>query len=173
MSSPRALNAPAEPVVVLTHAHMERVLDASRRSERLRTILPFHKSEGDLLHRMLNALQPGSYVRPHRHQTIPKPEVFLVLRGAMDFVVFDDDGGITHAGRLAAGSERFGVDVQPGLFHTLMVREPDTVIYEVKLGPYEPASDKDFAPWAPAEGSPQVAAYVAQLDARLAAFAAG
>ena len=44
--------------------------------------------------------------------------------------------------------------------------EPDTVVFEVKPGPYQPTSDKDFAPWAPAEGGPDAPAYLADLEAR-------
>jgi cupin fold WbuC family metalloprotein len=171
MPSARALNAPSEAVVVLSQRdHVERALEASRASERQRMILPFHKHDDDLLHRMLNALQPSTYVRPHRHRAIPKPEIFVLLRGAIDFVVFDDAGEITHAARLSAGGEQFGVDVSPGLFHTLLVREADTVVYEVKLGPYEPSSDKDFAPWAPPEGAADVSDYVLRLETQLRGF---
>ncbi|MGD8861079.1 MAG: hypothetical protein PVI30_13820 [Myxococcales bacterium] len=35
-----------------------------------------------------------------------------------------------------------------------MALEPDTLIYEVKPGPWSAATDKSFAPWAPAEGDP-------------------
>ena len=35
--------------------------------------------------------------------------------------------------------------------------------YEVKPGPYSAANDKDFAPWAPREGEPGVAAYLESL----------
>ena len=53
----------------------------------------------------------------------------------------------------------FGVDLAPGIFHGLVALEPDTVIYEVKDGPYAAANDKAFAPWAPEEGSPEAARY--------------
>jgi hypothetical protein len=37
------------------------------------------------------------------------------------------------------------------------------VCYEVKPGPYILTNDKEFAPWAPAEGSEGCAAYWRQL----------
>jgi cupin fold WbuC family metalloprotein len=171
MSSVRALKPPAGDVVWMKQEHVQLALDASHGSDRLRMILPFHKHDEDPLHRMFNALQPGTYVPPHRHSTPPKAEVFLLLRGAMDFIVFDESGELTHVARLAAGSENFGVDVAPGLYHSFLVREPDTLIYEVKLGPYRAADAKDFAPWAPAEGACGVAEYVRTLEARIATFA--
>lgn len=148
--------------------HVTSALEYSRTSPRKRVILPFHKHGADPLHRMLNAAQPGTYVRPHRHIAPPKSEAFLVLQGALAMFVFEDDGAIRDCFRLAAGSDRFGVDLAPGMFHSFIALEPDTLIYEVKNGPYEPASDKDFASWAPLEDSPGAAAYVAELAAAYA-----
>jgi hypothetical protein len=47
------------------------------------------------------------------------------------------------------------MDIPPGAWHSLVALE-DAVIYEVKgqpAGGYVQAEDKDFAPWAPEEGS--------------------
>jgi hypothetical protein len=44
----------------------------------------------------------------------------------------------------------------------------DTVIYEVKgqpAGGYVQDSDKDFAPWSPAEGAPEADAFCRELEA--------
>jgi cupin fold WbuC family metalloprotein len=168
MSAPRALPPPAEPVVVIGREHVAQVLHASRASERRRMILPFHKSHEDPLHRMFNALQPGTYVQPHRHLSPPKAEVFMVLAGAIDMLIFEEDGRLAQAARLEAGGASFAVDVAPGIYHAFLVRAPDTLIYEVKSGPYTALSDKDFATWAPAEGSSDVPGYVEQLERALA-----
>jgi cupin fold WbuC family metalloprotein len=158
-------------VVLLTEALVERTLVASRESPRRRALLPFHKDHDELLHRMFNALQPGTYVRPHRHLRSHKHEVFLLLRGALDFVIHSEDGQIESAHRLIAGSAQFGIDIPPSAYHSLIVRAPDTVVYEVKEGPYAALDDKDFASWAPAEGSPEVKAYMEQLEAALNSIA--
>lgn len=128
-------------------------------------IQPFHRSESDSLHRMLNAVQPDSYVRPHRHVDPPKDEAWILLRGAAAFFTFDDAGAVTAIERLRAGAERFGVDLAAGVWHGFVALEPDTVFYEVKPGPYVRTTDKSFAPWAPPEGHPDAAAYVAKLHA--------
>ncbi len=167
MSSRRALDAPSGDIVVVGQELAEQALAASRMSERKRVILPFHKDHADPLHRMFNAVQPGTYVRPHRHASTPRAEVFLVLRGEIDLVVFHDGGQVRFSRRLRAGSEGFGIDLAPGLFHTFLVRAWDTLLYEVKSGPYVEASAKDFAPWAPEEGSPDVERYLSELEARL------
>lgn len=170
MSMQRALPAPQEAVVILGRTLVERALAASRRSERGRVILPLHKSHEDPLHRMFNALQPGTYVRPHRHLSTSKSESFIVLRGALDFLVFNEQGRIALARRLEAGGESFGIDVAPRCFHSFLVREPDTLLFEVKPGPYSASDDKDFAAWAPPEGASEVAAYLVKLEEALTAY---
>ncbi|MCZ7678049.1 MAG: hypothetical protein M5U28_04420 [Sandaracinaceae bacterium] len=37
------------------------------------------------------------------------------------------------------------------------------MIYEVKPGPWDPATDKEMAPWAPPEGDPRAAELVRAL----------
>ena len=94
---------------------------------------------------MLNAVQPGSYVWPHRHLDPPKAESFIVLRGSLAFFSFSEDGEVRECVRLAADGARFGVDLVPGVFHAFIALEPDTLIYEVKTGPDTQATDKEFA----------------------------
>lgn len=159
----RALDAPLGDLVLLDDALMQRAVEASRESPRRRVIQPFHKAASDPLHRMLNAVQPDSYIRPHRHLDPPKSEAWIVLRGHLVFFTFDEAGEITQSIELAHNGPRFGVDLSPGVFHTFAVLEPDTVIFEVKTGPYVETTDKAFASWAPPEGDPQVPAYMQRL----------
>ncbi len=159
----RALEAPSGELVVLSRTLVEHVTEASRSSPRRRIIQPFHKQESELLHRMLNVLQPDSYVRPHRHLEPPKSEAWVLLRGKLAFFTFEDDGRLRDCLTLEAGGEQFGVDLAPGIYHGLLALLPDTVLYEVKTGPYAPANDKTFAPWAPEEGSAQAPLYLEGL----------
>ena len=164
MTGPKlTLDPPQEDLALVTSKRLEDALLQSRRSPRRRIIAPFHRSLSDPVHRMLNAIQPGSYVRPHRHLDPPKSEAWIVLRGAMLFVTFTDDGTVSDHLVLAAESETFGVDLVPGRYHTLAALKPDTVIYEVKTGPYDEATDKSFAPWAPAEGTEEAENYLRTL----------
>ena len=162
-SSRRALDAPSGDLVVLSRSLVESAAEASRESARHRIILPLHKGPHEPLHRMLNVIQPDSYVRPHRHVDPPNPEAWVLLRGAVAFFTFEDDGRIRDCLSLEAGGERFGVDLAPGIFHGLIALAPDTVLYEVKNGPYAPPGERSFAPWAPAEGAPDAPAYLAWL----------
>jgi hypothetical protein len=60
------------------------------------------------------------------------------------------------------------VELADNQFHTLVALEPDTVMFELKQGPYSPTADKDFLTRFPAEGEP---AAVAQELAWRALFA--
>jgi cupin fold WbuC family metalloprotein len=164
---PKALPAPVGPVIVMNRTLLSKVVDAARQSPRRRMILPLHQSAGDSLHRMFNALQPDSYVQPHRHLNPPKAETVVVIKGAIGFVIFSDRGEIADWSVLSAGDDAFGIDTAPGLYHTFFALEPDTVVFEAKVGPYHPASAKDFADWAPREDSPESASYLEALRTEL------
>ena len=47
-------------------------------------------------------------------------------------------------------------------FHTLVALEADSVIFELKQGPYQPAQDKDFLNGFPNEGTSEAARQEAQ-----------
>lgn len=111
---------------------------------------------------MLNFMLPGTYVRPHLHLPDEAIETVQVLRGALGFVMFGDEGAVRSRHRLDTGGL---IDIEPGLWHGLVVLEPDTVILEIKRGPYDAARDKVFADWAPAEGDAAAATYLESLAA--------
>ena len=85
-------------------------------------------------------------------------------------VRFDAAGEILESTIVAAGGPVLGVEIPPQAWHTLLALEPGTVLFEVKEGPYDPATDKRFAPWAPPESDTVLArAYLADLRRRLRA----
>jgi cupin fold WbuC family metalloprotein len=149
----------------------EKAVDAAANPRR-RDIHVLHDGDPDPLQRMVNAVQPGTYVQPHRHLHPPTAETFVVLTGSAGFVLLDDDdpADLDRAARVLLDRERgaYAVDIRPGVWHGLVCLAPDTVLLEVKNGPYAPHSDKDFAPWAPAPDSPQAVAFVQDLERRFA-----
>lgn len=147
---------------------LARVLEQARRSPRRRMNHNFHASLLDNPSRFLNVLIRGTYIRPHRHLDPPKPESILVLEGRVACLLFDDAGRVERSETLGPGESALGIDLDPGIWHTLVVLSPQAVCFEVKPGPYSAATDKDFAPWAPREGEPEVAAYLESLLCRFA-----
>jgi len=66
-------------------------------------------------------------------------------------------------GALAGAGQAWGIDLVPGVWHTLAAVSEYAVIYEVKPGPWDPATDKEFAAWAPREGEPGTRDYLLRL----------
>jgi len=158
-----ALSPVKTPLTLITEEQIEALLERARLSPRKRMILPFHKSDDALLHRMLNAIQPQSYIPPHRHFTSQKSESIILLCGAICYFTFDEMGNILQKYHLKAGTTQFGVDTEPNVFHTFIALEEDTVIYEVKNGPYVRETDKDFPEWSLGENDLSSKAYLRML----------
>jgi len=138
---------------------------AARTDQRRRKNYNFHHLS-DNVQRMLNAIEPDSYVRPHRHLQPPKIEMFVLLTGQLAVFIFDDDGSIKDIIRLSEKGNR-GIDISAGIWHSIVSMQPGTVVFEVKDGPYEMSLDKDFAYWAPAEDDPGAAEYLKSLKTNL------
>lgn len=132
-------------------------------SPRLRINHNFHASPQDNPHRFLNGMLRGTYIQPHRHRQVPKAESWVLLAGRVRLFTFDDVGTVTGSWLLDAAGPARGIDVAPGLWHTLCVVDDWAVVFEVKPGPWDPATDKEFAAWAPAEGDPAAPAYLQHL----------
>lgn len=137
---------------------------AARTRPRLRLNRNLHAME-DPVHRLLNAMEPGSYVRPHRHLHPPKSETFVVVKGAVGLLVFDEAGTVLETLELASAGETLGADLPAGSWHTLVALEQGTVFFETKVGPYVSPVLEDLASWAPAEGDARAAALVAGWEA--------
>ena len=104
---------------------------------------------------MLHAMNPGTFVQPHKHENPDKREIFLILQGRVLVVAFNYAGKITDHSILNTVTGNFGIEIPTGTWHTLIALEENSVVYEVKDGPYDPDDDKDFAAWAPAESDPE------------------
>jgi cupin fold WbuC family metalloprotein len=110
-----------------------------------------HPSLEDPIQRFFNCIEPGSYVRPHRHTDPPRWEVFLALRGSACVVEFSDDGTVLERTEISPDGPDIAVEIPGGSWHTVAALATGTTLFELKPGPYSPISDKDFALWAPAE----------------------
>ena len=123
----------------------------------------FHDDLADPINRMLNAFEPGTYIHPHKHENPGKREIFIVLRGSLVVVFFDNSGTPIDFILLDPKKENFVVEIPVGAWHSLFALESGTVVYEVKDGPYFPISDKYFASWAPKEGDINTEEYLKTL----------
>ena len=136
-------------------------------SPRRRMNYNYHKEDAALLQRMLNAMEPDTYIQPHKHENPDKVEVFFVLKGRVLLVEFNDGGEIIDHIVLDPKLGNYGGEIPPKVWHTLICLQEGSVAYEVKDGPYDPNIDKHFASWAPAEGDAGCEKYNRQILASL------
>ncbi len=141
-------------------------LSAKARSEsRRRAHLNVHPTLEDPVQRLFIALEPGTYIRPHRHPEPDKWELFVLINGAVDALLLDDDGNPIDRTRMSADAGARAVEIPPNTWHTYVCLEPDTTVLEVKRGPYIPTTEDDFLPWSPHDDPVAVAAYLDWLGA--------
>ena len=140
---------------LLTQSLLNSVAAEAIDSPRLRKNYNFHHLD-ESVQRMLNVMQPGTYVRPHRHlrpETANGFEFFLVLQGKVGILTFDEQGTICDRLVISAEGPTYGVELEEGVYHALVSLAPDTVIFELKEGPYNAATDKEFLQMFPPEGT--------------------
>ena len=141
-----------------TAALMNLCLEAAA-APRLRKNLNLHSVLEDPIQRLLNAFEPGTYLRPHRHAEPPKWEMFAILTGRAAVLTFTDDGRVLERVDLDADGGTRLVEIPEAAWHSLVALAPQTVLLEVKSGPYLPNPPHDFAAWAPAEGEAKAALF--------------
>lgn len=135
----------------ITPEDLDALSELARVAERRRKNLNLHPSLDDPVQRLLNALEPGTYVRPHRHADSGRWELFVRLRGRAVVLAFNGDGVVVERQELSSTAPV--IEIPAGTWHTVAALESGTVLLEVKQGPYMPGTPGDFAPWAPPEGS--------------------
>lgn len=149
-----SLNEPPDSAPQFVDAAQLRALNAqAAASPRKRSHLLLHAGHHDAVQRLIIAAQPGTYVRPHHHSS--QWEMLVLQHGRMDMLTFDDGGTVRE--RIALEPAAPLVQMPVARFHMCIVHEPDTIVLEIKPGPYRA---NEFAGWAPAEGHVDVERFV-------------
>lgn len=137
---------------IINRQLLDEVTAAAKGNPRLRKNWNIHPDDDFPAHRLLNAMEPASYIRPHRHLDPLKDETFMIVRGRLGILVFDENGTVTEKLLLAANDENIGVDIPSGVFHTAVSLAEGTIFFEAKAGPYCPLSEDEKPAWAPEDG---------------------
>lgn len=133
---------------LITDELLDAVTCQAKESPRLRMNYNFHATMNAPIHRLLNALEPGTYLPPHRHRD--KEETYLILRGCLLVFFYDETGNVTEKVRLNPLEGNYGLEIPSCTWHSIVALESGTVIFEIKKGPYLPLSPEDLSSWAPA-----------------------
>jgi len=138
---------PDDPVVTLQWADLEEMKARAQRNPRKRIRFCSHRSPDDALHEMFIIHTDETHVRPHKH--LGKAESFSVLEGAVDVILFDDDGEVTDVFPMGirGSSKPFYYRLADPIYHTLHIKTPFLVFHEVTSGPFV-REQSQFAPWA-------------------------
>ena len=115
---------------------LDQISVQAKESPRLRMNYNLHESLESKAQRLFNALEPGTVLPVHRH--LHTAETYVVLRGKLKVLFYNDGGEVTDTYLLNPLEGRYGVHIPQGQWHTLEVLESGTVIFEVKDGPYTP-----------------------------------
>lgn len=143
---------------IFAAADANTLCQSARTSPRQRAHHNLHPTLDAPVQRLCIALQPETYVRPHRHSESNKWEQLVVLEGAVSVLICGPEGQLLERIEMSVSGTRM-LEIPAFTWHTLICQVSDTLVFEVKEGPYAPASDEDFAQWAPPEGAVEVARF--------------
>jgi cupin fold WbuC family metalloprotein len=143
---------------LLSESLLDELAARAAASPRRRAHHSIHAGPADLVQRFIVVAQPDSYFRPHRHNA--RAELALVVRGQMDVLTFDETGVVTARYGVGAGQGSFAYETPQRTWHTIVPGPEGGAFFEVKEGPYDPATASEFAPWSPAEGDAAAAQFL-------------
>ena len=95
--------------------------------------------------------------------SIPSPIDFTITMAtdSSDEVYADIDTNLSDSKSASA------VEIMPDTWHTVVALESGSAILEIKAGPFDPSQAKEYAAWAPSEGSPEAISYLEVLHRRI------
>jgi cupin fold WbuC family metalloprotein len=148
-------------VKILARSLLDELAAQAAASPRGRAHHTIHATPQDRVQRFIVAALPDSYFRPHRHAA--RSELALVVRGRFDVITFDANGRVLARYGVGDGTADMAYETPQGTWHTLVPGTDGGAFLEIKEGPYDPATAAEFAPWAPAEGTAAVPAFLGWL----------
>ena len=153
---------------VFSSKYLNTLISEAGVSDRKRQHRNIHRSFHEKCQRLMNAIGVDSYIAPHRHRLDPKSECLIAVRGLFAAVIFSDKGTVEKIDFF--GTEKFknlsvGLELTPEVWHTVFALTQGSILFEVKEGPFDAKKAKEFAPWAPSEGSADAQDYLDQLRA--------
>lgn len=127
--------------MIINDKLLDEVTVKAEESPRLRMNYNFHESLDAKAQRLINILLPGTPMPIHRHRHTA--ETYVILRGKMFVVFYNDIGAQTERYLLDPTQGNYGVQIPKGQWHGIEVIEP-SAIFEVKDGPYTPLAPQDM-----------------------------
>ena len=128
--------------MIITQALLDSLTEQAKASPRLRMNFDLRNSENDGSQRMLNAIEPGSPMRIHRHKKTS--ETIVCVRGRVVEEFYDELERIcTDAIELSPNGQNVLVNIPAGQWHSIRAVESGSVVLTVKDGAWEPLGEED------------------------------
>ncbi len=140
-------------------------------NQRLRQHFNLHNDYNENCQKLLNAIQPDSYIQPHRHYSDPKSELLIVIKGEFAVVFFSNSGEVNNVCFLQSNGTKKNscniIEIESTEWHTVVALKPNSILLEIKAGPFDPNYAKDFACWAPNENTIEMKCYFKDLKNKI------
>lgn len=127
--------------MIINDELLDKVTGEAEENPRLRMNYNLHESLEAKAQRLINVLLPGTVIPVHRH--LHTAETYVLLRGKMFVIFYDNLGGQTERFLLDPAIGNYGVHIPKGQWHGVEVIEPSAIL-EVKDGPYTPLQPEDL-----------------------------
>jgi cupin fold WbuC family metalloprotein len=150
----------SEPAHLVAEQQLARLSAEATASRRRRSHILLHENHQDQVQRLLIGLEPDSYIRPHLHGE--QWEMVVLLRGRLDLLIFSGEARLMQ--RLAMSVASPVAQISCGTWHSGVALQSETLVLEVKPGPYRP---NEFADWAPERRHTACSAFVSCTGAEL------
>lgn len=128
--------------MLIDNKFLNKVSEEAMANPRLRMNYNFHESLEDKVQRLINALEPGTIIPIQRHRDAA--ESLILLRGILKITIYDNDKNVIEECFLNPLDGKYGYHIPKGVWHGVEVLAPNTVMFEVKEGPYSPLEEIDI-----------------------------
>lgn len=128
--------------MILDKRFLDELSEKAKQSPRLRMNYNLHDSLDSKAQRLFNGLEIGTILPIHRHTFTS--ETYILIRGGLKVTLLDDNKNILEESELNLEKGVFGFQIPANTWHKVEVLENDTVIFEVKDGPYTPITSENL-----------------------------
>lgn len=128
-------------IKLISHEVFEQLFRDAKDSKRKRSHLLLHQSHQDKVQRLLIAMIQDSYVEPHYHELSHQWELFNLLEGKINLVIYNKNLEIIDNYILDAGTGPQILEILPNTIHSVKCLSHRALLLEVKEGPFQ----SDFA----------------------------
>ena len=123
---------------ILDNQMLDGLCQQAERFSLRRQYLNIRPSYQENCQQLFNAIQPDSYIHPHRHSIENKQDLLIAIRGSFSLITFDDHGDFIRSDSF--GLELYadeicpnvGVEIAPNVCHTVLAKQENSILLESK-----------------------------------------